>query len=198
MTRGTRTREHIIEKAAALFNRKGFAGASVSDIMQATGLKKGGIYRHFESKEALAVEAFDFSIRQMADRFVLALEGKERARERLSAILEVYSRVPAEPPVPGGCPILNASVEHDDGNPLLRAHARDAMDGLRRLIRHTLRRGVERGEVRPGVEVEGVASMIVASLEGGVMLACLYDDPRQMEQVVGHLRHYLEQTVYTA
>jgi TetR/AcrR family transcriptional regulator, transcriptional repressor for nem operon len=197
MTRGTATREHIVQQAAALFNRKGFAGASVSDIMEATGLKKGGIYRHFESKEALAVVAFDFAIQQMADRFVAALEGKERARDRLSAIMEVYARIPVDPPVPGGCPILNASVEHDDGNPLLRAHAREATDGFRRLIRHTLRRGAERGEVKGSVEAESLASMIVASLEGGVMLACLYDDPTQMTSVVRHLRDYLEAVVYT-
>jgi TetR/AcrR family transcriptional regulator, transcriptional repressor for nem operon len=196
MARGLRTREHIIAQAAALFNRKGFAGASVSDVMEATGLKKGGIYRHFESKEALAVEAFDYSIQRMAERFVAALDGKESARERLSAILGVYSRIPEDPPVPGGCPILNASVEHDDGNPLLRAHAREAMDGLRRLIRNTLRRGVEKGEVRPGVDAEAVASMIAASLEGGVMLARLYDDPVQMRNVTVHLQGYLEETVY--
>ena len=56
MGRGERTREHILEQAAGLFNRKGFAGASMSDVMAATGLQKGGIYRHFESKEALAAE----------------------------------------------------------------------------------------------------------------------------------------------
>lgn len=197
MGRGTRTREHIIEQAAALFNRKGFAGASVSDIMSATGLQKGGIYRHFESKEALAAEAFGYAVERLAARFVRALDGKESARDRLVAILGVYAEMPTDPPVPGGCPILNASVEHDDGNPALRAQVREAMDGLRRLLRHTVRRGVDRGEVRPGVDADATANVITAALQGGVLLGRLYDDPAPMGDVVAHLRAYLEGTVLT-
>jgi TetR/AcrR family transcriptional regulator, transcriptional repressor for nem operon len=197
MGRGTRTREHIIEQAAALFNRKGFAGASVSDIMSATGLQKGGIYRHFDSKEALAAEAFGYAVQRLAERFVLALAGKESARDRLVAILGVYAELPADPPVPGGCPILNAGVEHDDGNPALREQVREAMDGLRRLVRHTIRRGLDRGEVRPGVDAEATANVIAAALQGGVLLGRLYDDPLPMRAVVTHLESYLESSVLT-
>ena len=49
--KGERTREEIIQQAAVVFNRQGFAGASISDIMRETGLEKGGIYNHFASKE---------------------------------------------------------------------------------------------------------------------------------------------------
>ena len=50
-TKGQQTRQAIVEKAAPLFNKKGFEGTSLSDLMQATGLQKGGIYRHFSGKE---------------------------------------------------------------------------------------------------------------------------------------------------
>src|ERR1700732_766746 len=56
--KGDETRQEIIHKAAPIFNRKGYSGAALSDLMRATGLKKGGIYRHFESKQELAVDAF--------------------------------------------------------------------------------------------------------------------------------------------
>src|SRR5579875_1925033 len=61
MTKGEETRQAIIEKAAPLFNQRGFLGCSMSDIMQATGLQKGGIYRHFSSKEELALAVFRYS-----------------------------------------------------------------------------------------------------------------------------------------
>jgi TetR/AcrR family transcriptional repressor of nem operon len=54
MTKGEQTRREIVEKAAPLFNQKGFEGTSLADLMQATGLKKGGIYRHFSGKRELA------------------------------------------------------------------------------------------------------------------------------------------------
>ena len=56
MTKGQQTRRKIIEAAAPIFNKRGYEGSSLNDLMAATGLKKGGIYRHFSSKEELLVE----------------------------------------------------------------------------------------------------------------------------------------------
>src|SRR5258707_9181455 len=56
--KGEQTRQEIIRKAAPIFNRKGYSGAALSDLMRATGLEKGGIYPHFESKQELAADAF--------------------------------------------------------------------------------------------------------------------------------------------
>src|SRR4030088_3203913 len=61
VTKGEQTRREIVQKAAPLFNQKGYEGTSLSDLMKATGLQKGGIYRHFSSKEELATEAFDYT-----------------------------------------------------------------------------------------------------------------------------------------
>ena len=61
MRKGAATRPRIIAQAAPVFNQRGFSGCSMQDLMDATGLEKGGIYRHFESKEELAAEAFDYA-----------------------------------------------------------------------------------------------------------------------------------------
>ena len=61
-TKGERTREGIVAAAAPLFNQRGYAASSMSDVMAATGLEKGGIYRHFESKDELALAAFDHTL----------------------------------------------------------------------------------------------------------------------------------------
>jgi TetR/AcrR family transcriptional repressor of nem operon len=60
MTKAERTRQFIIEKAAPIFNQKGVAGTSMSDIMEATKLAKGGLYGNFESKEEICVEAYKY------------------------------------------------------------------------------------------------------------------------------------------
>src|SRR5580704_10118479 len=59
--RGEATRRRIVEQSAAVFNRHGYSGTSMSDLMAATGLEKGGLYRHFASKEDLAAAAFDYA-----------------------------------------------------------------------------------------------------------------------------------------
>jgi TetR/AcrR family transcriptional regulator, transcriptional repressor for nem operon len=192
---GEETRENIIRKAAALFNQHGFAGSLMSDIMAATGLQKGGIYRHFESKEQLAVEALDYAVELMGRRFADALEGKTHALDRLNAIVTVFAALADDPPVPGGCPVMNAGIENDDGNPLLRQHAREAMDGLRALVVRVAERGRERGEVRAGVDAQVLASVLISTLEGAVMMSKLYGDGVHVARAAAHLRQHLEQSI---
>jgi TetR/AcrR family transcriptional regulator, transcriptional repressor for nem operon len=192
MRKGEQTRERIIEQAAGLFNRRGFAGASMSDIMEATGLRKGGIYRHFDSKEELAAEAFAFATRKMAARFAESLEHTKSAPERLRAIVDVYCDGPLDPPVPGGCPLLSAAVESDYGNTPLLERVQAAMDGLRGLVRRVVEEGVERGELRANVDPEQVATVFTATLEGAIMLTQLYEDPEHVRRVAAHLYQHLE------
>jgi len=198
VARGEGTRENIIRKAATLFNQHGFAGSSMSDVMAATGLQKGGIYRHFESKEQLAVEALDYAVGLMGRRFAEALEGKTHAIDRLSAVIVVFEALPHDPPVPGGCPMMNASIENDDGNPALRERARAAMDGLRGLVVRTTARGLERGEVRPGVDPDALATVMISTLEGAVMMSKLFGDDVHMVRAAAHLRRHLHENVRAA
>jgi AcrR family transcriptional regulator len=163
--------------------------------MAATGLQKGGIYRHFESKEQLALESFDYAVQVMTDRFRDALDGKRTALERLHAIISIFAEIPTNPPVPGGCPVMNAALENDDGNPALRARARDAMDGLRALVVRVAKGGIQRGEVRREVDPDDLASVLISTLEGAVMLSKLYDDPAHVRRAVAHLERYLDESV---
>jgi TetR/AcrR family transcriptional regulator, transcriptional repressor for nem operon len=192
VSKGARTREQVIEQAAALFNQHGYHGASISDVMAATGLKKGGIYRHFTSKEELAMAAFAFSVDKMRERFDAALAGAETALERLSAIVSVYARIPSDPPVPGGCPILNAAVESDDGNPELKAEAQRVLADLKRALRAIVRQGQERGELRTDLDLEAFANVFIAQLEGAVMLSKLFGSQAPMRHTVQHLTSWIE------
>ena len=191
-SKGARTREQVLEQAAALFNQRGYHGASISDVMEATGLKKGGIYRHFTSKEELALEAFGFAVQKMRERFDEALADKSSALDQLRAIIAVYARIPADPPVPGGCPILNAAVESDDGNPELKAEAQRVLSGLKQALRTILRTGQEQGELLAEIDREAFANVFVAQLEGAVMLSKLFGSPIPMRHTVQHLTAWLE------
>jgi AcrR family transcriptional regulator len=195
MRKGELTREHILDKAATLFNRQGFSGASLSDIMEATGLQKGGIYRHFESKEALALEAFDHAVGRVRTRFVTALDGQRHAMDRLHAIVGVFRAYITDPPISGGCPVMNTAIENDDGNPELRRRARAAMEEWRTLIRRTVERGVERGELRPETDAEALAATTISLLEGAIMMSKLFRDPEPIRHAVEHLERHLEANV---
>lgn len=191
--KGEETRRQVVERAAALFNQIGYQATSISDVMAATGLKKGGIYRHFESKEELTLEAFDFAVEKMRERFTVALRGKITARDRLRAIIAVYETLPTDPPVPGGCPLLNASVEADDANPALRTRADSVMDSLLRVVEKTIKDGQRARELSQKVRADSTAAFIVASLEGAVMLSKLQGSPRRMKMVTRNLHRFIDQ-----
>jgi TetR/AcrR family transcriptional regulator, transcriptional repressor for nem operon len=191
MRKGEETRENILARAARLFNEKGYYGVSLTDLMKATGLQKGGLYNHFESKEKLALEAFDYSVKRVSDRFTQALAGKRHAAERLHAIIEAMRNYTLDPPVPGGCPILNTSVENDDGNPALRARARKAMEDWRSMIRRIVSQGITRGELRK-TDPDEFATFFIATLEGGIMLTKLYCDPVHLARMADHLNEYVD------
>ncbi len=137
MRKGERTKGKIVAQTAPLFNRKGFAGASMADIMEATGLRKGGIYNHFTTKDELALEAFDYSVARIRERLDAALEGKTLTADRLIAMAGVFAEHIVNPAIPGGCPLLNTAVDADDTHPRLRERARDAMERWHTLVRGT-------------------------------------------------------------
>src|SRR3989454_8027904 len=119
MTKGEQTRRKIVEAAAPIFNQRGYEGSSLNDLMEATGLKKGGIYRHFSSKEALAAEAFDYTWEAAWNARLLHVDEKANGIEKLKQLIANF--VDHRSPVGGGCPILNTATDADDGNPVLWA-----------------------------------------------------------------------------
>lgn len=190
MRKGERTREAILERAIEIFNVKGFSGASLSDLMKATGLQKGGIYNHFESKESLALEAFDYAVSTVSQRLWDSLKSKRTPTERLFGIINFFENYFERPPFKGGCVILNTAIDSDDIHPMLRDHARQAMNQWRELIRRTVAKGIAQGEFRAGTDPDAVATLIIGTLEGAFMLTKLYEEGVHVRRAVEHLNAF--------
>jgi TetR/AcrR family transcriptional repressor of nem operon len=189
--KGQTTRRRILERSAPMFNTRGYSGTSMGDVARESKMEKAGIYNHFAGKEDLALAAFDFSMGIMRRRFEEAVAGKEGVMERLLSAAGVLSRLIDDPPVAGGCPMLNTAVEADDANPALKERAAGAAADLLRLFGGLAKEGVANGELRADVEPREVASVVLASLEGALMLGKLLDDPGHARRVEAHVTRYL-------
>ena len=192
MSKGEVTQQEILAQAAQVFSERGYAGTSMADLMRATGLSKGAIYNHFSSKDDLAVQSFNYAMAQVRERFRVCLQDRRNAIDRLLAVIDLFRSLVDEPLFIGACPILSLSIEVDDTHPELRDHARAAMSDWRFFITRTIEKGVERGEIRADVETETAATILMATLEGALMLTKLYADTRYTHRAADHLRHYLE------
>src|ERR1700722_17650527 len=163
MRKGEQTRQEIIRKAAPIFNQRGYDGAALSDLMRATGLEKGGIYRHFESKQQLAEEAFDYSWKLAIDARFEGTQEIANAVDRLKLFVRNF-RDRRAGLVPGGCPLLNTAIDADDGRPELRRKARRALDSWRDRLQTTAEEGKQRGEVRSAIDSAELATLMVSTL----------------------------------
>jgi TetR/AcrR family transcriptional repressor of nem operon len=194
MSKGEQTRQEIIRKAAPIFNQKGYDGAALSDLMRATGLEKGGIYRHFESKEQLAGEAFDYAWKLAIDARFERTQDVPNSVDRLKLFVRNF-RDRRAGLVPGGCPLLNTAIDADDAHPPLRRKARRALDYWLDRLRSIAEEGKRRGEIRSAVESKELATLIVNTLEGGLMVARLQRRDGALDLSCHHLEQYLETNV---
>src|SRR5712671_5604926 len=142
MTKGEQTRRKIVEAAAPIFNQRGYEGSSLNDLMAATALKKGGIYRHFTSKEELAAEAFDYTWEAAWHARMLHVDTQPTGVGRLKQLIANF--VEYRSPVAGGCPILNTAIDADDGNSILRARVTKALRSWLSRLQSIVREAAER------------------------------------------------------
>jgi TetR/AcrR family transcriptional regulator, transcriptional repressor for nem operon len=189
-TRGNATRRRIVEQSAALFNRHGYSGTSMSALMAATGLEKGGLYRHFESKEDLAAAAFDYAWETVTEPRRRGLTDCATSLEKLLLLVRNFV-APPQRPIPGGCPLLNTAIENDDGNPVLREKAREALDEWRCVIAEIVRQGQRARELRKDVDPLAVATIVISALEGAIMFSRLEKTREALSTVGKHLEGYL-------
>mgnify|MGYP001408475200 FL=1 len=193
MTKSEKTRRMILEKAAALFNQKGIAGTSMNDIMEATGLTKGGLYGNFESKDKIAEAAFDYAVESVWREVSVRTKLIEHTLDKLKAVVYFYKERVFTPPVEGGCPIMNTGVEADNNHPALQKKVKEALDFWRYKIKISLEKGKEKGEVKPEIDSEEFATLFIATLEGGILLARSYNQIEPFNITSRHLINMIEQ-----
>jgi len=194
MSKGDRTRARIIEQSAPIFNKQGYAGTALSDLMDATGLRKGGIYRHFASKEELAAEAFEYAWSQARSVRAEGVEDTANSVDRLKRMIDNFVDLRTGL-VAGGCPLLNAAIDSDDGNPVIRERAREALRGWQARIAKVIRAGRTRGEIRKSVKPDELAALVISQLEGALMISRLNLSQKPLEWAREHLLEHLEGSV---
>jgi TetR/AcrR family transcriptional repressor of nem operon len=193
MKKGERTRERIIRQAAPLFNQRGYEGSSINEIMAATALEKGGIYRHFRSKQELAAEAFDYAWAEAVKARRHDIDTVANSVDKLKRYVANF--VERRGSVPGGCPLLNTAMDSDDGNAVLRTRARRALENWQNFLGSIVAQGIKKGEIRRQVSKTKLANLMIATLEGAVMIGRLEQSLDALRDAQTHLNNYLETKV---
>jgi len=181
------TRELLLQKAGQLFNTKGYKATSISEITDATGLTKGAIYKHFGSKKKLEEEALVYLSNTMFGYMRQRIKEQQTAGDKLRSLFAFFELYISKPPVKGGCPLLNVAVEADDAHPGLRKKARGMLDLLKQTVNTLLDNGIRYGQIKPSIDKAYYATIIIASLEGAIMMSKLNHNDNDIKVITQHL-----------
>jgi TetR/AcrR family transcriptional repressor of nem operon len=166
MSKADRTRQFIIEASAPIINKKGMAGTSLTDIMEATKLAKGGIYGNFESKEEICLEAFFYLRSQLANKLDFAITRGKTAQAQFFNLLAVYA---TDMNMIEGCPLLNFGIEADDTNHSMKEQVKKAIYSSQKRIFSIIESGIKTKELSSELDPEHFSIKVFALIEGGIL-----------------------------
>lgn len=190
-----RTKREIIEKSAPVFNVHGFAGTSMGMLVEATGFKMGGIYRHFKTKKDLAQAVFLYNYEVLIRTNLEFAEGLS-PKEKLLSVLAGYKQMIINPVVPGGCPLLNTATEMDDTDDDFRQLVKASVDEICTILKDVLQEGKAKGEIDPALDHESVAHFLFSTVEGAILLGKTTRSGTAIFGVLQQIERYLEAMVF--
>ncbi len=187
------TRGAILHHAGSLFNLQGYKATSISNITEATGYTKGAIYRHFKNKEKLEEQSLVYLMGIMFEKLRIQIKEKKTAGDKLKAIVYFFESYVTKSPIKGGCPLLNVAIEADDNSPHLRKKAHTILQVLKESIITILSNGIKFGQLKKDLDKEYYATVIIASLEGAIMMSKLSKTNHDIRIVIAHLEKLISE-----
>jgi TetR/AcrR family transcriptional repressor of nem operon len=150
--------------AAEAFGDRGYAGTSLSDVLKASGVTKGGFYFHFPSKEALALATLRHKQEQWAGAVMASVLQHPRAVDQLEAMVEALCDLHEQD---RACrAISRLCTELGDEHPELRPQLGTQLTTWMDIVASIIRKGQDEGEIRPGVDPVTAAEVAVGSFIG--------------------------------
>ncbi|WP_033224699.1 MULTISPECIES: TetR/AcrR family transcriptional regulator [unclassified Streptomyces] len=160
------TSERLVESTRDLLWERGYVGTSPKAILERAGAGQGSMYHHFKGKPDLALAAIRRTAEEMRAAAAGVLHGPGTPYARVAAYLR------RERDVLRGCPVGRLTMDPEViASDALRAPVDETLDWLRGELAGIVEEGREQGEFAASLDAEAVAATIVATVQGGYVLA---------------------------
>jgi TetR/AcrR family transcriptional repressor of nem operon len=193
-SKGSKTRQHIIQEALQLFSVKGYFNTSINDILESTRLTKGGLYGHFHSKEALWIAVYEEAVgiwRDIVFKDVRKIvDPLKRIEKTIENALKDYLGAEV---FAGGCFFANMLVELSGQSASLNKKIIKGYMGFSRLFYSWLEEADQKRMLKPGLNFKEIADFIVIAINGAVTLYSARKDPKIWKQTISQLNFYIDQ-----
>ena len=190
--RGEQTRERILSQATNLVIRRGFGATSVSDLVEATGVNRGSLYFHFPGKDQLGLAVLERAGEQLQTFIKESLTGNSPGRQ-LDNFFRAALKAHESAEFVGGCLWGNTALEMSDaeGHERFVEIVRDVFAAWMGTIEEIIAAAQQCGQVQGDIPAATLATDVVATIEGGIMLSRLHKDPKPLRDCLDGLRQML-------
>lgn len=189
------TSKFIIETVAPIFNKKGYAATSMSDITNATNLTKGAIYGNFENKETIAIAAFHKNVNDLLKKIALHQEQSKSPLQKLYLITDFYRNYYHFSKELGGCPILNIGVDANNQDTALLEEVRNVIKKTQNNIAKLIEWGKEIGEMKQTINSQKFAKQLYSHIQGAIFMTYTMDDSDYLIQAMDEIDAFISSDI---
>ncbi|MDP2982046.1 MAG: TetR/AcrR family transcriptional regulator [Candidatus Latescibacter sp.] len=190
-TRKTNTKKRVLDGATRLIHTKGFRATSVGEIISAAGIRKGGLYHHFLSKDQIGLEVLECMKRKFMEFLEETLSGNQPG-EALEFFFNSVLLKHKEAGFVGGCIFGNMALEMADDNKIFAETTARVFSNWIQKIENVVHAAQENSQVRRDIPARLLAQHIVMAIEGGIMLSRLTKDETPLKECLELLRKMLQ------
>lgn len=192
-TKGDLTRHNIIAQSMQLFSVKGYFNTSIADIVEATGLTKGGLYGHFRNKEEVWYAVYEECVQVWKKVVFNGVRDIADPLERIARVMENNLKDYLGGGVfQGGCFLINSLVDLAGQSSAMSNQVLQGFTGFCALIHKWLLEADRQGLLREGLNLQEIANFLVISVNGAAPLYAATKDPAVWQQTLEQLRYYLQ------
>ena len=181
--KGARTRARIVEEAADLIHERGVAGTTLEDVKVAAEVSGSQLYHYFPDKNELVQAVIGYQADTIVSRQRHALGSEDGVEAWRKMVIAGAKHSQAK----GGCPLGSLGGQLAESDPEARALIAAGFDRWSAAISEGLRSLHADGKLAPGIDPDDLATTLLATLQGGLLLAQVQQSSRPFETAVDTL-----------
>lgn len=178
------SRQKLIEATIELMSSRGFESMGINSILEAAGVSKSNFYYHFKTKEELCLAALDTMAEMFFSECVdpILSDKSMSPRKRIETYLKSAADMLESGCCQKGCPFVNLATETSDFFPSFRERISAFFDRYQQKFADVIREGIASGEFRPDVSPRLSAQVLLASMNGTIVLTKVHKRPQVMKE----------------
>jgi AcrR family transcriptional regulator len=191
-TKGERTREAILETAAALATQEGLASISIGRLAEASGMSKSGLFAHFGSKEELQIATVDHAAAMFVAEVIAPAREAPRGLPRVWALCDHMIDYAERQVFPGGCFFAATSFEFNNRPGPVRDRIAQMIASWLSYLEHAVEQAQEAGEIDPALSAREIAFELDSFAQACNAQYQLFREPHVFDEARRAVRNRLE------